>query len=98
MPSSETCDSPPAHDAGAATCDSFRDRKSTRLNSSHGYISYAVFCLKKKKNLLNYDSTRAIWSERTRSYVERDETMRLSWCHHNTCMVKEKYLSWLHVY
>src|SRR5256884_115942 len=26
-----------------------RDRKSTRLNSSHGYISYAVFCLKKKK-------------------------------------------------
>ena len=41
------------------------DRKSTRLNSSHGYISYAVFCLKKKnnkqktkkknkKNILNY--------------------------------------------
>src|SRR5256884_5419263 len=28
---------------------SMRDRKSTRLNSSHGYISYAVFCLKKKK-------------------------------------------------
>src|SRR5256884_7864 len=27
-----------------------RDRKSTRLNSSHGYISYAVFCLKKKNN------------------------------------------------
>src|SRR6266436_9139944 len=26
------------------------DRKSTRLNSCHGYISYAVFCLKKKKN------------------------------------------------
>src|SRR2546429_2730703 len=26
-----------------------KDRKSTRLNSSHGYISYAVFCLKKKK-------------------------------------------------
>src|SRR2546422_7662900 len=29
-----------------------RDRKSTRLNSSHGYISYAVFCLKKKKKEL----------------------------------------------
>src|SRR2546422_6574203 len=29
-----------------------RDRKSTRLNSSHGYISYAVFCLKKKKNMI----------------------------------------------
>src|SRR2546422_7857358 len=28
---------------------SAEDRKSTRLNSSHGYISYAVFCLKKKK-------------------------------------------------
>src|SRR2546422_3258908 len=32
------------HPPGART-----DRKSTRLNSSHGYISYAVFCLKKKK-------------------------------------------------
>src|SRR2546422_8544122 len=29
--------------------DAIKDRKSTRLNSSHGYISYAVFCLKKKK-------------------------------------------------
>src|SRR2546422_8053069 len=35
-----------------------RDRKSTRLNSSHGYISYAVFCLKKKKkNTQNIYST-----------------------------------------
>src|SRR5687768_17900723 len=35
------------------------DRKSTRLNSSHGYISYAVFCLKKKKKIkrthINYN-------------------------------------------
>src|SRR2546422_7923392 len=30
-----------------------RDRKSTRLNSSHGYISYAVFCLKKKKSRIH---------------------------------------------
>src|SRR2546429_6309990 len=30
------------------------DRKSTRLNSSHGYISYAVFCLKKKIHTLAY--------------------------------------------
>src|SRR2546429_5402358 len=29
------------------------DRKSTRLNSSHGYISYAVFCLKKKKKSIS---------------------------------------------
>src|SRR2546429_3831657 len=34
-----------------------RDRKSTRLNSSHGYISYAVFCLKKKKNTTSTTST-----------------------------------------
>src|SRR2546422_1571001 len=33
----------------AATSSTCPDRKSTRLNSSHGYISYAVFCLKKKK-------------------------------------------------
>src|SRR2546422_6343791 len=33
----------------ASTTKTNRDRKSTRLNSSHGYISYAVFCLKKKK-------------------------------------------------
>src|SRR2546422_6840920 len=33
-----------------------RDRKSTRLNSSHGYISYAVFCLKKKnKNMTPHE-------------------------------------------
>src|SRR2546429_4569412 len=34
------------------------DRKSTRLNSSHGYISYAVFCLKKKNKNRPYSSTR----------------------------------------
>src|SRR2546430_8437835 len=38
--------------AGKDSCPSVRarDRKSTRLNSSHSQISYAVFCLKKKKN------------------------------------------------
>src|SRR2546429_6847158 len=35
-----------------------RDRKSTRLNSSHGYISYAVFCLKKKINRTTDQSVR----------------------------------------
>src|SRR2546422_2115280 len=34
------------------------DRKSTRLNSSHGYISYAVFCLKKKKKNTGDEETR----------------------------------------
>src|SRR2546429_2449825 len=33
------------------------DRKSTRLNSSHGYISYAVFCLKKKKKKNELNNT-----------------------------------------
>src|SRR2546429_6514418 len=37
-----------------------QDRKSTRLNSSHGYISYAVFCLKKKKKLHNRLTTYAL--------------------------------------
>src|SRR5256884_6182539 len=36
-------------------CHHIGDRKSTRLNSSHGYISYAVFCLK-KKNTRNLDA------------------------------------------
>src|SRR2546422_2291370 len=35
--------------ARAGGARALQDRKSTRLNSSHGYISYAVFCLKKKK-------------------------------------------------
>src|SRR5437763_5595473 len=38
---------------------SHRDRKSTRLNSSHRCISYAVFCLKKKKNQNNIDDASA---------------------------------------
>src|SRR2546430_8693301 len=43
--------------ASSCRTSSTRDRKSTRLNSSHSQISYAVFCLKKKKsrNLNNYD-------------------------------------------
>src|SRR3712207_7374034 len=47
------------------------DRKSTRLNSSHANISYAVFCLKKKKKsnlyLLNYHHTKTI--HRCKSYT-----------------------------
>src|SRR2546422_11244158 len=38
----------PGVGAFGAGLGALRDRKSTRLNSSHGYISYAVFCLKKK--------------------------------------------------
>src|SRR3712207_7876955 len=39
-----------AHAASATFASGLEDRKSTRLNSSHANISYAVFCLKKKKN------------------------------------------------
>src|SRR2546429_6468445 len=38
------------HEGGRVLDGLVQDRKSTRLNSSHGYISYAVFCLKKKKH------------------------------------------------
>src|SRR5687768_18353395 len=44
-----------------------RDRKSTRLNSSHGYISYAVFCLKKKKKNKSHPH---IMLNNTTSFIE----------------------------
>src|SRR3712207_7403399 len=43
------------------------DRKSTRLNSSHANISYAVFCLKKKKNMRRSDIQKRVYSNRARS-------------------------------
>src|SRR5438132_14058972 len=43
------------------TCSIFVDRKSTRLNSSHTVISYAVFCLKKKKQIIN-ENLRISWA------------------------------------
>src|SRR2546422_8511030 len=62
--------------------DCSRDRKSTRLNSSHGYISYAVFCLKKKKKT-NATAADAVSEhhprhriEPPRAHVHRDETVR----------------------
>src|SRR2546429_5314545 len=47
-----------ANPSGGAFTD--RDRKSTRLNSSHGYNSYAAFCLEKKKKELSYIIDREI--------------------------------------
>src|SRR5262245_64771053 len=44
--------------------DTAEDRKSTRLNSSHLGISYAVFCLKKKKSKRSYDLRRLYYSNR----------------------------------
>src|SRR2546429_5303214 len=48
------------HLGNSATGGYSEDRKSTRLNSSHGYISYAVFCLKKKKKEKPRSSRRCI--------------------------------------
>src|SRR2546422_6781852 len=51
----EIAKDPAGHRASLeASVAALRDRKSTRLNSSHGYISYAVFCLKKKKINVNH--------------------------------------------
>src|SRR2546429_2903332 len=50
--------------------DEHADRKSTRLNSSHGYISYAVFCLKKKKRL-SRTSRRQNLSTTTTCHISR---------------------------
>src|SRR5205809_5702869 len=47
------------------------DRKSTRLNSSHGYISYAVFCLKKKKKKTRYTTTNIPHNTNTHSVSPR---------------------------
>src|SRR3712207_8737172 len=44
------------------------DRKSTRLNSSHANISYAVFCLKKKKNKMAQSMNTHLSAESTRKY------------------------------
>src|SRR5258707_4688555 len=46
----------------------FRDRKSTRLNSSHANISYAVFCLKKKKKKYHNRTSVDTHSHRQRPY------------------------------
>src|SRR2546429_860440 len=50
------------------------DRKSTRLNSSHGYISYPVFCLKKKTTTTSADPPRC------RSHLTVEHSLRLMIC------------------
>src|SRR5439155_8814111 len=50
------------------------DRKSTRLNSSHVAISYAVFCLKKKKNInLTHISPSSLQTDPVSSHLQSDE-------------------------
>src|SRR2546427_5552846 len=58
---------------GVSTCP--QDRKSTRLNSSHSQISYAVFCLKKKKKQKNnHDIHNYIHTERNTSHTHTSHT------------------------
>src|SRR5438552_7500305 len=62
-----------ANSTGAGTAAFYvTDRKSTRLNSSHQIISYAVFCLKKKKKIRQQDQTvisrHTAWATRERSH------------------------------
>src|SRR5207245_8900760 len=52
-----------------STC---RDRKSTRLNSSHGSISYAVFCLKKKKKNKNTQKITTL-KEQSRTHTDKSD-------------------------
>src|SRR2546430_7506497 len=56
---------------GRVLGESDRDRKSTRLNSSHSQISYAVFCLKKKKNFATALSVYCLLDERFLSFSRR---------------------------
>src|SRR5437588_7678642 len=58
---------------GARALESVADRKSTRLNSSHTVISYAVFCLKKKKNKNKLDRR----SRQARLEKYRDNVVRM---------------------
>src|SRR5205814_9239768 len=55
-----------------ASCVSLKDRKSTRLNSSHLGISYAVFCLKKENNVVNH-------SEHGASTQSPDARLAITW-------------------
>src|SRR5437588_6236065 len=54
------------HSSSSPTSDAHLDRKSTRLNSSHTVISYAVFCLKKKKKESNRPHRQANHNQRSR--------------------------------
>src|SRR5205085_6510582 len=61
---------------GFARADEREDRKSTRLNSSHSQISYAVFCLKKKILTLESLSLCLVWGSLTVSSQRRDMVVK----------------------
>src|SRR2546429_7146817 len=62
-------------DLEGASTNKLTDRKSTRLNSSHGYISYAVFCLKKKTDtheIYSYSGNSLVYLQPTLSTAASD--------------------------
>src|SRR2546429_874290 len=66
-----------------------KDRKSTRLNSSHGYISYAVFCLKKKKSQdfsLRFNILFQIHYQRQRLQIIDSAWLDLNCTHADACI------------
>src|SRR3989337_2146752 len=63
------------------------DRKSTRLNSSHGSISYAVFCLKKKKQNQPEETTPSATAPMTTATNAR-ATGRLQWRNRGGCLLR----------
>src|SRR2546429_4662915 len=62
-----------------------KDRKSTRLNSSHGYISYAVFCLKKKKQSKQISAILQL------STALSESTIFLIFVRHLSCLAASPY-------
>src|SRR5256886_4980873 len=62
-----------------------RDRKSTRLNSSHSQISYAVFCLKKKNNKNRYLASEALRHHRDRKSWHARESYDRTRCKCRNC-------------
>src|SRR3989449_3590822 len=82
---------PTCTECGMLMTPSGRDRKSTRLNSSHGYISYAVFCLKKKKKRIQKRLNLKTHKRQThyRNYLN---SCRSQFCHTSTrCYVQHAF-------
>src|SRR3712207_7875098 len=71
------------------------DRKSTRLNSSHANISYAVFCLKKKKKTINNDSVNSSDILSTKTIIHR-AIPTYYYVSHSTLKSRSTILKFLH--
>src|SRR5690348_17634711 len=75
------------HHRNTAACRIFLDRKSTRLNSSHPSISYAVFCLKKKNKIPRFPSHEKS-SKPGRDLSLKGSSLLISFCRSSTVISK----------